>query len=207
MIPGKVTLLLLSALLCASVHAREGNTLTDELRIFTEEISVQCSSVKEQLEGFRVRADPLTGYNLKDAVQSLCVCMPARIQELMATLSAEDLARALTPEEFLNLFNPAVIDKCAAEQLQAMYGEQCRKRFRKAGVDTAKYCPCMQDVVNGYSDAMARQIAAAAADYLPMAAAAEQQGQPVPPRPPVLESYFQADQGCKRNRNASAEKR
>ena len=116
-----------------TIHAGVGNTMQDELRIFGEEIAVQCTSVKEQLEAFKVRADPLTGYNLKDAVQSLCVCLPAHTQTFKATLLPEELARPIGEEEFLKVFGPAVIDKCAAEQMHSMYGEECRKRFKKIG--------------------------------------------------------------------------
>lgn len=182
----------------SAVHAREGNTLKDELRIFTDDIALQCTAVKQQLEDFKVRADALTEFTLKDAVQSLCVCLPAKTQTLTGTLSPEDLARAVSEEEFLQVFNPSVIDKCAAEQMQTMYGEHCPERFRHAGVDEKNYCACMKEVVSGYSEAKSAAIAAAASDYLPQAAAAEQTGQPVPPRPPILEDYFQADQGCKK---------
>jgi hypothetical protein len=171
--------------------------MQDELRIFGDEIAVQCTSVKEQLETFKVRSDPLTGYNLKDAVQSLCVCLPEKTQAFRGTLSPEELARPIAEEEFLKVFNPAVIDRCAAEQMRAMYREQCRRRFKKTGVDTSHYCWCMNEVVSGYSDATTAAIAAAASDYLPLAAEAEQKGEPAPPRPPILEVYSQADQECK----------
>jgi hypothetical protein len=179
-------------------HAREGNTLKDELRIFTDDIATQCKSVQQQLKDFKAKDQPLTEYTLQDAVQSLCVCMPAKTQALSSTLSAEQLARPVSETEVLDLFNPAIIDKCAAEQMHAMYGEQCRKRFRKAGVKLRHYCPCMKEVVDGYADATTAQIAAAASDYLPLAAEAEKNGQPVPPRPPVLDAYYQSDQGCKK---------
>ena len=68
-----VLLLSIGLAIGPTVLAGVGNTMQDELRIFGEEIAIQCTSVKEQLEAFKVRADPLTGYNLKDAVQSLCV--------------------------------------------------------------------------------------------------------------------------------------
>ena len=181
----------------AAAHAASGNTLGDELRVFTEEMATQCKSVKEQLDSFRVRADPLTGYNLKDAVESLCVCLPEKSQAFRSTLSTDELAREVTAEEFLNVFKPAVTDKCAAEQMQSMYGDECRKRFRKSGLDVPQYCACMKEVVSGYSAATSAEIAAAASEYLPMAAEAEQKGDPVPSRPPVLEAYYQADQGCK----------
>jgi hypothetical protein len=184
---------------CCAAHAREGNTLQDELRIFTADVATQCSSVKEQLKTFKVNADPLTAYTIKDAVQSLCVCMPAQTLALTAALSAQDLARPVTETEVLNLFNPAIIDKCAGDQIRAMYGEQCRKRFRKADLDVPKYCACMKTVVSEYSDATTAAIAAAASDYLPLAAEAEKTGQPAPPRPANLEAYYQADQGCKAN--------
>jgi len=192
-----VLLLSIGLAIGPTVLAGVGNTMQDELRIFGEEIAIQCTSVKEQLEAFKVRADPLTGYNLKDAVQSLCVCLPQKTQAFRGTLSAEELARPIAEEEFLKVFSPAVIDRCAAEQMHSMYGEECRKRFRKAGIDTAHYCACMNEVVSGYSDASAAAIAAAASDYLPQAAEAEKKGEPAPPRPTILEAYFQADQGCK----------
>jgi hypothetical protein len=144
-----------------------------------------------------VKSDPLTGYNLKDAVQSLCVCLPAHAETYKGTLSAEDLARTVPDQEFLARFGPAVIDKCAAEQMQAMYGEQCPQRFKKAGRNVRQYCACMKDVVSRYSEAETAAIAAAASAYLPEAADAERSGAPVPPRPAILEAYYQADQGCK----------
>jgi hypothetical protein len=182
---------------CPAADAEADNPLSTELLVFEEEIAAQCRSVKEQLEKFKVKADPLTGYNLKDAVQSLCVCMPAKTVEWTSTLSALDLARPVTEEEFLNFLHTAVIDRCAAEQMQAMYGKGCRQRFKKAEVKVGRYCSCMKEVVSGYTDAMTAAIAAAASDYLPMAAEAEKNGEPVPPRPAILEAYYQADRACK----------
>lgn len=203
MFPGKLPALLLTSFCvalgaaCPAADAESDNPLSTELLVFEKEIAAQCSSVKEQLEEFNVKADPLTGYNLKDAVQSLCVCMPAKTLEWTNTLSSEDLARPVTEDEFLNFLHTAVIDKCAAEQMQAMYGKQCRQRFRKAAVKVASYCSCMKEVVSGYTDAMTAAIAAAASDYLPLAAEAEKNGEPVLQRPAILEAYYQADQGCK----------
>ncbi len=196
---GKLVLILLGAgLTLAVVQAREGNTYQDELRIYTDDIALQCKSVQDQLKSFKVRSDPLTGYNLKDAVQSLCHCLPEKTEAFRKTLTPEELARPVTVEEYTGRFNPAVIDKCASEQMHAMYGEQCPKRFRGFVHDVKAYCACMKDVVNGYSDDTAAAISAAAADYLPQAAEAEKNGQPAPERPPVLEAYSQADQRCKR---------
>ena len=137
-------LLWLGAIVGVVAQAREGNTYEDELRIYAADLELQCKSVKQQLESFRLRSDPLTGYNLKDAVESLCHCLPQKTQAFKSTLSAEELARPVSAE-----------------------------------------------------DAIAA-IAAAASDYLPRAADAEKNGQPVPERPPTLEMYFQADQRCKR---------
>lgn len=193
--------LLLGAVLTSGLaQAREGNTYEDELRIYSGDLALQCASVKQQLESFKMRADPLTGYTLKDAVQSLCHCLPEKTEAFKATLSAEDLARPVSAEEYVARFNPVVIDKCAAEQIRAVYGDECHKRFRKSGIDVKAYCSCMKDVVAGYSDDTTAAIAAAASDYLPQASTAEQNGQPAPARPPVLEQYFQADQGCKAKR-------
>ena len=204
MIKMKLGLLLLAATLAASasVHAREGNTLQDEFRIYTAEIATQCTSVKDQLSSFIVDADPLTGYTLKDAVQSLCVCIPAKLEALKSTVAAKDLAREVTEEEVLKLFNPAVINKCAAEQMHSMYGDDCPKRFKLADLDVPHYCSCMKEVMAGYSDTDTAAIAANAQDYLPIAAEAEKSGQPIPPRPPILEGYFKADEKCKGVRKA-----
>jgi hypothetical protein len=191
-------LLLLGALAGVVAQAREDNTYEDELRIYAADLELQCQSVKEQLEAFELRADPLTGYNLKDAVESLCHCLPEKTQAFKSTLSAEELARPVSAEEYVSRFNPAVIDQCAAEQMRNMYGDECHKRFRRSGVDVAAYCRCMQAVVDGYSAAAIAAIAAAASDYLPRAADAEKKGQPAPARPPALETYFQADERCKR---------
>jgi uncharacterized membrane protein len=187
----------LASAACLAADLESANPLSIELLVFRKEIAAQCSSVQGQLKEFKVKADPLTGYNLKDAVQSLCVCMPAKTESWVSTLSDADLERPVTEMEFLNFLHTAVIDKCAAEQMQSMYGDQCRKRFKTAGLNVSKYCSCMKNVVSGYSDAMTAEIAAAASDYLPLAADAEKSGEPAPPRPPVLDTYYQADQGCK----------
>jgi hypothetical protein len=196
---GKPRTFLLVLCLAAHLAARagDGNTWQDELRVYSADIALQCAAVQEQLAAFKVRANPLVGYTLKDAVQSLCICQPEKIHALKHTLPPEDLARAITAEEFLARFSPAVIDKCAAEQMQAMYGDECAKRFKKAKLDERKYCACMKEVVSGYTEATTAAIAADASEYLPLAAEAEQKAVPVPPRPPALEAYYQADLGCK----------
>ena len=53
---------------------------------------------------------------------------------------------------------PAATDKCAGEQMRSMYGEECRKRFRKSKLDVPKYCACMNDVVSAYSEETAAAI-------------------------------------------------
>jgi hypothetical protein len=103
----------------------------------------------------------------------------------------------VSEEEVLKMFNPGVIDKCAAEQMHAMYGEDCPKRFMQADLDVPHYCSCMKEVMAGYSDADTAAVANAAQDYLPTAAEAEKNGYPLPQRPPVLDAYFKADQNCK----------
>ena len=185
---------------CAAAQAREGNTLKDELRIYTADIATQCKSVQDQLEDFKVETDPLTGFTLKDAVQSLCVCIPGHLQTMAATFTQKDLAKDVSADEVLSRFNPQVIDKCAGEQIQAMYGAQCPERFKLADLDVPHYCACMKKVVSVYSDAETAAIAAAAADYLPAAAEAEKNDDPLPKRPPVLEAYYRADLGCKGTR-------
>jgi len=210
MIRGRLAVFLLTIGFCACPQAfgRVGNTWQDELRIYTTDIATQCASVKDQLKDFKVKSDPLTGYTLKDAVQSLCVCLPEKTQVFASTLSPEELAREVSEEEVRGRFDPAVIDKCAAQQIHTMYGPECRKRFKRSGLDVKSYCSCMEEVVGGFSEATTAAIAEAAGDYLPVAAEAEKNGEPVPARPPVLEAYYQADHGCKAKKNASeAEKR
>jgi len=204
---GKLPALLLTIglVVCAGAQAREGNTLQDEFRIFAADIATQCTSVQDQLKTFIVDSDPLTGYTLKDAVQSLCVCIPAKLEALKATVPVKDIARPVTEDEVLKLFNPAVIDKCAAEQMHAMYADDCPKRFKTADLDVPKYCACMKEVMGNYSDAETAAIAAAAQDYLPVASEAEQNNLPIPPRPPILEAYYKTDQNCKGPRKAFQE--
>ena len=201
---GRISNLVIALLLAAGAvaQAREGNTMQDEFRIYAADIATQCTSVQDQLKTFIVESDPLTGYTLKDAVQSLCVCIPAKLEALKAGMAPKDLQREVSEEEVLKLFNPGVIDKCAAEQMHAMYGETCPARFKLADLDVAHYCSCMKEVMSGYSDAETAALAAAAQDYLPVAAEAEKNNYPIPARPPILEAYFRADQNCKGARKA-----
>jgi len=194
----KAALMLLFAFATGAVAQEQTpNTVSDEFRAFAEETAAQCKAVTDQLAHFKVKADPLTGYNLRDAVQSLCVCMPAKADTFRTTFSTDELLAVASPDEFAARFRPAVMDACAGEQLRSMYGEECPKRLKTRGVRAAAYCACMHDVVSAYSEKTAGEIANAASDYLPTAADAEKAGEPVPPRPPVLESYWQADQACK----------
>jgi hypothetical protein len=190
-------LLLILCLAHAAVEAGPGNTWQDEFRVYTADLATQCAAVKQQLSEFKMRANPLGGFTLKDAVQSLCVCLPEKTQALKDTFSPGELAREIAAEEFLARFNPAVIHKCTAEQMMAMYGDDCRKRFKQAGLNERKYCACMKSVVSGYSEAMTAAIAADASEYLPLASEMEQRNEPAPARPPALEAYYQADQRCK----------
>jgi hypothetical protein len=187
----------LLVLMSGTAQAREGNTWADEFRIYSADIATQCTSVKEQLKTFIVESDPLTGYTLKDSVQSLCVCIPAKLEALKTTIPAGDMAKPVSEQDVLKRFNPAVLDKCAAEQMLAIYGEDCPKRFKQANLDVPHYCSCMKEVMNNYSDAETVAIAAAAQEYLPVAAEAEKNDYPLPERPPVLEAYFLADEKCK----------
>ncbi len=179
----------------AQVHAE--TTLSDELRAFAITIGAQCKSVSQQYAGVDHDQDPLTAYTLRDAVQSLCVCIPARTRVLARTRTHEDLASPITEEDFLALLKTDVFDGCAAVQLKAMYGEDCTARFKAPGLDARKYCSCMRAIVSTYSEGVAASIAFAAADYLPRAAAAESNGESPPERPAVLESYFLVDKACK----------
>jgi hypothetical protein len=194
---GCLLALCLTAFAPAPAQAREGNTWADEFRIYSADIATQCSSVRDQLDTFIVESDPLTGYTLKDAVQSLCVCIPGKLDALKRGMTPTELERPVSEREVLALFNTSVLDRCAAGQMQAMYGEDCPKRFAQAGLDGPHYCSCMKEVTSRYSDAETAAIAAAAQEYLPVAAEAERSGFGIPPRPPVLEAYFRADQDCK----------
>ena len=193
----KVLIILVVAALGHPTPADEASPLRIELLAFTNSIAAQCESVKEQLKSFNVKADPLAGYTLQDAEQSLCRCMPAETQALKLTLSEEQLEQPVTEQQFLDLMKRGVFERCSAEQLRAMYGDQCTRRFKLRGIDVQSYCTCMRGIVNAYTDAAAAGIAAASSEYLPEAAAAEKRGQTAPPRPPILQEWFQADQGCK----------
>jgi hypothetical protein len=164
---------------------------------YVQGITEQCNSVKEMVAELKPDADPLQAYTLKDSVQNLCVCTPAQLEVFRATLTERDLSRHVTEEQFLASIKPYVFEKCAAEQLRAMYGSQCKKRFKVPGLDVASYCACMNRTMNAYTESQAAEVAFAAADYIPRAALAEQLGEPIPERPPVLQGYSDADQNCK----------
>ena len=192
------TLFAIAALTAVTAtYAREGNTLQDEFRIYSAETLQQCESVKSQLKSFIMDSDPLTGYTLKDSVQSLCVCIPAKLEALKAKTPAADMAKEVTEKQVHELFDPAVVAKCAGEQMRGMYAEDCPKRFKLEGLDAPKYCACMKDVMSKYSEADTVALASAAADYLPKAAEAEKNELPLPQKAPILEGYFDADQKCK----------
>lgn len=163
-------------------------------------IAEQCTSVKEMVAALKPGADPLQAYTLKDSVQSLCVCMPAQLKVFRTTLTERDLSRHVTEAQFLASIKPWVFDKCAAEQLRAMYGSPCKKRFKVPGLDVGRYCACMKQTMDGYSESQATAVAFAAQEYIPLAAEAEKNGETIPEKPPILQSYFEADRACKNPR-------
>ncbi|HEV7607095.1 MAG TPA: hypothetical protein VGO61_07150 [Steroidobacteraceae bacterium] len=182
---------------CSTAHAQSENSLKSELRVFANFTAGQCASVKAQAAALKPHTDPLIVYNLKDAVESLCICVPAQTTALTLTLTPAQLARPVTEAELLSVLKPYAVDRCASQQLRAIYRENCRERFKNSSVDALKYCACMNQAVSEYTDAETAEIATAASDYLPRAAEAEKNGEPVPERPPILEAYFQSDRACK----------
>jgi hypothetical protein len=179
----------------ATAHAE--STLKDELRVFAGSVAAQCRYVTGQDELAAAGNNPLIAYTLKDAVQSLCVCIPGRHEVLMKSLPAAELARPISEPELMNLLKTRIFDFCAARQFRNMYGQQCTERFKAPGLDVRKYCSCMSYTVSTYPDTVAAEIAFAAEQYIPLAAAAEKEGAPVPERPPVLEQYYLTDKACK----------
>ena len=185
------------AVLFWSTLAHADSPLKEELWAFAGSVAQQCEYVTEQDKLSKPGSDPLLAYTLKDAVQSLCVCIPGRHEVLMKSLPAAELARPISEPEFMNLLKTRVFDFCAARQFRNMYGQQCTERFKAPGLDVRKYCSCMSYTVSTYPDTVAAEIAFAAEKYIPLAAAAEKEGAPVPERPPVLEDYYLADKACK----------
>src|SRR6478752_5351759 len=85
--------------LCWASAAQADSPLKDELRVFAGSVATQCRYVTEQDELATAGNNPLIAYTLKDAVQSLCVCIPGRNEVLMKSLSAAELARPVSEPE------------------------------------------------------------------------------------------------------------
>ena len=192
-----IFLALIAAFPLAQAQEPEVASVRNVYDYFVAGTTEQCNSVKEMEAALKPDADPLQAYTLKDSVQSLCVCMPAQLAVFRSTLTERDLSRHVTEAQFLVSIKPYVFDKCSADQMRAMYGSQCKKRFKLAGLDVDGYCGCMKKTMDGYTESQIAAIASEAADYVPKAAEAEIRGDPVPVRPQALEAYAQADQTCK----------
>ncbi len=127
----------------------------------------------------------------------ICDCMPARVKALRSSLPQRTLDQPMADSQFQEQYGPEIVNKCAADQLRANYGEGCGEAFASRLKNSGAYCQCMQKSLSKLSDNEAAKIGAESSAYFPQAASAKQKGKPLPEQPPSLKRFTEIDKGCR----------
>lgn len=156
----------------------------------------RCEDRGTLAEDFAADGKEAEARSVRLAETALCECMPRQVQTLRATLTAKELEERITESEFQARYAPTIINKCAAEQLRAAFGEGCSELMAESRKDSEAYCECMLDAVSELSDEEAAQIGRESSNYLPLAASAKAQGTSMPDQPPGIRRMSDIQAAC-----------
>ena len=204
----KFLYLCLGSMLANLAMAQESVPVGDALDGLLKIMAQQCQRAEVRLESEKESMDLTMRLAIEDARSTLCVCVPDRIRGLQKSLSAVELARTVSSqEELLAVVRPKALDPCSAKQLLRAYEFRCEDRFKPmmpADMDATAFCGCMKTAVAAIPEKQATEMGLAAADYIPRAAEAKKKGEPLPPRPAVLDPVIEAQQKCGKGRLPNA---
>ena len=186
---------LLVALLPASAAAQ--STTVDQILDGLTDISrSKCQNRGALEQEFKAQGKIGEARGIRLAEKNFCECVPAQIDSLRASLPQQAREQRMTEPEFQAQYLPRIVNKCAAEQMRATYGEGCSEQFASAQRNSAAYCECMHKAVAQLADADIAQIGLESSDYMPRAAEARRRGEPAPEQPAGLKRFASLHASC-----------
>ena len=190
--------LLLAALLSgiASMAAGQSTTVEQILEGLTAISRAKCQDRGALEQEFRAQGKIGEARGIRLAERNFCECVPAQVDALRASLSQQAREQRMTEEEFQAQYMPRIVNKCAAEQMRATYGEGCSEQFAAVQRNSAAYCQCMQQAVSRLADADIAQIGLESSEYMPRAAEARRRGEPPPEQTPGLKQFQAMHASC-----------
>lgn len=133
---------------------------------------------------------------LKSARFTFCQCYPERARLLKNSLPKSIQETPLSEKEFVRLYLPEIVNKCAKEQAKSMFSGDCPTRLSKSKPNSAKYCSCMANYIDGISDMEAAQIGLESSKYIPLLAESNKRGLPPPKTPSAFKNFMTMDSIC-----------
>lgn len=127
---------------------------------------------------------------------TFCQCYPERARLLKNNLPKSIQETPMSEKEFVRLYLPEIVNKCAKEQAKSMFSGDCPARLSKSKPNSAKYCSCMANYIDGVSDMEAAQIGLESSKYIPLLAESNKRGQPPPKMPNAFKNFMAMDSIC-----------
>lgn len=130
---------------------------------------------------------------------TFCQCYPERARQLKNSLPKSIQETPISEKEFVRLYLPEIVNKCAKEQAISMFSGDCPTRLSKSKPNSSKYCSCMANYIDGVSDMEAAQIGLESSKYIPLLAESNKRGQPPPKMPAAFKNFMAMDSICTLN--------
>ena len=127
---------------------------------------------------------------------TFCQCYPERARLLKNSLPKSIQETPISEKEFVRLYLPEIVNKCAKEQAKSMFSGDCSTLLGKSKPNSAKYCSCMANHIDGISDTEAAQIGLESSKYIPLLAESNKRGQPPPKMPSAFKNFMAMDSIC-----------
>ena len=184
--------LLIASLLCLAANAKADNFASPNQFIdsLLETSRTAClnlsGSVKAQADDEAFSATRFT----------FCQCYPERARLLKTSLPKSIQETPISEKQFVRLYLPEIVNKCAKEQAMSMFSGDCPTHLSKSKPNSAKYCSCMANYIDGVSDMEAAQIGLESSQYIPLLAEANKHGQPPPKMPSAFKNFMAMDSIC-----------
>ncbi|WP_124542282.1 hypothetical protein [Piscinibacter terrae] len=164
---------------------------------FETQCKQSTPAMQSRMAALEAKGDKLAAFQMQQAEQNLCHCLPDRMKALRQRLKPAQLNEKMTEAEFITRYGRETLDQCTAAMARAPYGEGCAARMpEKPGLDAPKYCACMAEQLKAVPDNELTQIGLDSAAYVPRLAEAKKTGQPAPPMPAALKHFTQINQSC-----------
>lgn len=127
---------------------------------------------------------------------TFCQCYPDRARMLKNSMPKSIQEKPISEKEFIRSYLSEIVNGCAKEQAKSQFGGDCPDQFSKVKPNSAKYCSCMANYINGISDAEAAQLGLESAKYIPLLAEANKRELPPPNMPTAFKNFMAMDSIC-----------